>query len=292
MKLDRKKILWAGLAVYALILFFFLTLYRLPADQLVAATTAHVTQGRLSIDAQRAAPLFPAGYRLEDVSCTVQLGEIMARDRLESLTLRPGLLRLMVGYLPVGFRCALKRGRVDGKAGASLLRGPRKGYLAIDASDVYLEDFNILQSLLRRALKGRLKAGMTIKGNMTDPSQLAGEGRALWEQGSIGTKLSIPGLEAVPFDTVRLAFTALDGKVTLKEGDMKGPMFSGSLAGEIKLAKKIARSQVMIEAKLTPGPMLRNNEMASQLLAKSTKGTLIITVKGTLERPSISWRKN
>jgi len=291
MTFDRKKILWAGLAVYALILFFFLTLYRLPADQLIAMTTAHVSQGRLNIEARRVSPIFPAGYRLEDVSCTVQSGEILARDHLKSLTLRPGLMRFLVGYLPVGFRCALQRGQLDGKAGASLFRGPRKGYLTIDASEVYLEDFNILQSLSRRALQGRLKAGMTIEGNMTDPSQLTGEGRVLWEQGSIETKLSIPGLEAVPFDALTLAFTAVDGKVTLKESAMKGPMFSGSLAGEIKLAKKIARSQLMIEARLTPGPLLRNNEMASQFLAKSRKGPLIITVKGTLERPSISWRK-
>jgi type II secretion system protein N len=196
-----------------------------------------------------------------------------------------------VGYLPIGFRCVLQRGQLDGQAGVSLFKGTRKGYLTIDASEVYLEDSNILQSLSRRALKGRVKAGMRIEGNMTDPSQLTGEGRVLWEQGAIGTKLSVPGLEAVPFDAVTVAFTALDGKVTLKEGTMQGPMFSGSLTGEIKLAKKISRSQLTIEARLTPGPLLRDNEMASQFLAKSRKGPLIITVKGTLERPSISWRK-
>jgi type II secretion system protein N len=292
MKLDQKKIFWAGLAVYAVILFLFLTFSRLPADQVIAATTARASQGRLNIEAARAVPILPAGYRLEDVSCVVQLGEISARDRLKSLTLRPDLLRLLAGYLPVRFTCALQRGHLDGKAGASLFVGPRKGYLTIDASEVHLEDLNILQSLSRRDLTGRLKAGVTIEGHMTDPSRLTGEGRILWEQGSIGTRLSIPGMEAVPFDVLTLAFSAENGKVTLRESDMKGPMFSGSLAGEIRLARKITRSQLMIEAKLTPGPLLQNNEMASQFLAKSRKGPLIITVKGTLERPSISWRKS
>jgi type II secretion system protein N len=292
MTLDRKKIFWAGLAVYAVILFLFLTFSRLPADQLIAATTAHATQGRLNIEAKKIAPILPLGYRLEDVSCVVQLGEITARDRLKSLTLRTDLPRLLAGYLPVRFACALQRGHLAGKTGASLFRGPRKGYLSIDAAEVYLEDSNILQSLSRRALTGRLQAGVTIKGDMTDPSQVSGEGRILWEQGSIGTKLSIPGLEAVPFDAITLAFSAENGKVTLKESDMKGPMFSGSLAGEIRLAKKITRSQVRIEARLTPGPLLQDNEMASQFLAKSRKGPLIITVRGTLERPSISWRKS
>jgi len=292
MKLDRKKIFWAGLAVYAAILFLLLTFYRLPADQLIAAITAHATQGRLNIEAQKIAPILPAGYRLEDVSCIVQIGETSARDRLKTLTLRPDFLRLLAGYLPVRFACAFQRGQLNGKTGASLFRGPRKGYFTIDASEVYLEDFNILRSLSRRALKGRLKAGVTIEGDMTDPSQLTGEGRILCEQGSIGTKLSIPGLEAVPFDALALAFTAENGKVTLKESDMRGPMFSGSLAGEIRLAKKITRSQLMIEARLTPGPLLQNNEMTSQFLAKSRKGPVIITVKGTLGRPSISWSKN
>ena len=292
MKINRNNIFWAGLAVYALILFLFLTFYRLPADRLIAATTAHATQGRLNIEVRGITPILPAGYRLEEISCIVKLGETSASDRLKSLTLRPGLLRFMAGYLPVRFACALQRGQLDGTAGASLFRGPRKGYFTIDASEVYLEDFNILQSLSHRALKGRLKGGMTIEGNLTDPSQLSGEGRILCERGSIGTKLSIPGLEAVPFDALTLAFTAENGKVTLKEGDMKGPMFSGSLAGEIRLAKKITRSQVMIEARLTPGPLLRNNEMARQFLAESPRGPLVITVKGTLERPSISWRKS
>ena len=85
MKLDRKKILWAGLGLYALILFFFLTLYRLPADQLIAATTARASRGQVNIEAQRVAPILPVGYRLEDVSCTVQHGESLARDRLKSL---------------------------------------------------------------------------------------------------------------------------------------------------------------------------------------------------------------
>jgi type II secretion system protein N len=292
MKLDRKKIFWAGLAVYALILFFFLTFSRLPADQLIAATTAHATQGRLSIEAEKIAPILPLGYRLEDVSCVVQLDEISARDQLKSLILRTDLLRLLTGYLPVRFACALQRGHVDGKTGASLFKGPRKGYLSVDASEVYLEDFNILQSLSRRDLTGRLQAGVTIEGDLTDPSRISGEGRVLWEQGSIGTKLSIPGLEDVPFDTITLAFSAENGKVILKESDMKGPMFSGTLAGEIRLAKKIARTQVRIEARLTPGPLLQNNKMASQFLAKSRKGPLVITVRGTLERPSVSWRKS
>ena len=107
MKLDRKKIFWAGLAVYAAILFLLLTFYRLPADQLIAATTAHATQGRLNIEAQKITPILPVGYRLEDVSCIVQIGEISARDRLKTLTLRPGFLRLLAGYLPVRFACAL-----------------------------------------------------------------------------------------------------------------------------------------------------------------------------------------
>ncbi len=291
MKLDRKRIFWAGLAVYALILFLFLTFYRLPADQLIAATTAHATRGRLNIEAKRVTPILPLGYRLEDVQCVVRLGEISARDSLKSLTLRPGLLRLLAGYLPVRFACALQKGRLEGKTGASLF-GARKGYLTLDASEVSLEDLNILQSLSRRELKGRLQAEMTIESDMTDPSQLTGEGRVLWEQGSIGTKLSVPGLEAVPFDALTLAFAAQKGKVTLKESNMKGPMFSGSLAGEIRLARKISQSQVMIEARLIPGPMLQNNEMASQFLDKSRKGPLIISVKGTLERPSVSWRKS
>ena len=294
MKLRYKIFSWMGLAVYTLLLFLLMTLYRLPADKLIAATVEDLTKGKLSVKVRRMSPAFPAIYRLEGVSYGISLGDIRVKDHLDSLIFRPDYKRLFVGYLPFQFRGTIQRGSIHGKTGVSTRSWIEDGYITIKISDIYLEDSNILRSFSDRDLRGKINGEIRVNGNLTDFTKINGEGHFHAEKGSINTKIDLPGMKAVPFESIKLAFSIKDGILALKDSEMDGPMFSGIFSGEVKLNQKIGESRLNITAEMEPGQLLKNHQLAGQFLNKIRIGNapLVIKIGGTLEKPSIVWSKS
>jgi len=116
----------------------------------------------------------------------------------------------------------------------------------------------------------------------------------LLKEGSIDTRIGIPGMETIPFKDFKLAFSIKDGKIILENSKMDGPMFSGNFSGEIILQEVITQSQIMITAKMKAGPLLENDQLAGKFLTKIMKGndSLIIRVGGSINRPNIKWGKS
>ena len=96
MKRSTKIILWTGFLLYGLALFSVLTLYRLPADKILAKVLEAVTHGQVFVSAQRMSRSLWKGYRLEDLTWTVDSGGALISERMESLTLSPGFLKLFL----------------------------------------------------------------------------------------------------------------------------------------------------------------------------------------------------
>ena len=291
MRWYTKIFAWAGLVIYAAILFLLMTFYRLPGDNLIAATLESFTKGRLQFKAQKTSFALPTNFILEDVSYGFLLGNALTKDRFKSLTFGPDYKRLLTGYLPVNFKGIMPRGNIYGKTGVSIGRGIEDGYLNITVSDIYLEDLNSLRSISNRNLMGKLQGQIKIKGHLTDPTKIEGEGHFYVQKGSIGTRIDLPGLQTLFFENIEVLFSIKDGMITLNKSVIKGPMLSGDFSGEIKLNKKIADSQLEIKAKMQPGPLLEKNQLTSQFLSKIRQGDnpLNIKVSGTLESPTVTW---
>jgi type II secretion system protein N len=291
--LNRRVMFKVGLAIYAMVLFLLMTFYRLPPEKIFGTIASKVTRGQLLFAAERVFSSFPPGYRLEGISYGLSLGDAVAKDRIESLNLRPVYGSLFLGYLPVRFRGILPHGTIDGETGISMTRGAQRGYLALNASEVQLEDFRILRSLTDRNIKGKLDADIKMNGNLTEPSEMNGAGRFLVEKGSIDTRLDVAGLKTVPFENIKSSFTIKDGVITLNNTEMDGPMFSGNLSGEIRLQKDLAASLLNVTARMIPGALLEGNPLASQFLAKIRKGKdpVVLKLEGSLGRPSVTWGK-
>lgn len=294
MRVDKKIFGWAGFAIYLIVLFLLLTLYRLPADKLVAAGVETLSRGRLLLRAERVSLLPPLRFKLEGVSYGLYLGDDLIGDSLKSLTLAPDYGGLFSGYLSLKILGVLDRGSFEGKIGVSMISGVKKGYLIMKANDLSLDDLNILGPLLKRDLKGKLKSEIEVRGNLTNPAELNGRGYVQLEKGYIGTRFDLPGFDRVPFDRIKVDFTVKDGTLVLNEGALSGPMLSGSLTGEIRLENKPANSRLKITARLTPGPLLEKNPLARQFFKATKKGKRAVTIKigGTLNRPSIKLIKS
>ena len=281
------------MALYMVILFLLMTFYRLPADRLIAATVENLSGGRLLLGAQKVTRLFPPRYKLEEVSYGIFSGDALSRDSFRSLILGPDYRGLFMGYLPLEIKATMPRGSLNGRMGVSITRGVQNSYLMIKTDDLFLEDLGLLGPFLKRDIKGRLKGEIRVKGNLTDHTKITGRGQFHAEKGSIGTRIDLPGMERISFESVKLGFSIKDGILALDQSNIDGPMLSGNLSGEIKWHKKVASSRLNITAKIRPGPLLENNQLTRQFLKKVRKGNnpVIIKIRGTLERPSINWSK-
>ena len=283
----------AGLAVYSVVLFLTMTFYRLPADKVIGATLDNLTHGRLFLEAQKIAPKFLGGYKMEDISYGILLRDTIAKDSLKSLTIRPDYQRLLIGYFPVKIEGIMPRGEFYGKTGFSIRNGLKNTYFNIKLDDMYLEDIKVLRASSGRDIRGKLDGELKINGDFTDPSNIDGEGHFFVEKGSTGTRLNLPGLESVSFNNIKLAFSIANGILSIKTGEMKGPMFSGALTGAIRLKKKFDRSLLNLTARMRPGKLLEKNQALGRFLEKirSGKGPVVVKIEGTFDRPSISWGK-
>jgi len=289
----KKIFFWSGLAIFIVVLFFFMAFYSLPADKLIAATTQSLTKGRLQFKAQKVSLTLPASLKIEEALYGIFSGDTLTRDRFRSLTLEPDYKRILTGYFPVKFKGTMPRGRIQGKTGISIGSGLENGYFTIKTSDIFLEDLNILASLTERNITGKLRGEMNVMGNLVNPAKMDGKGRFYVEKGSIDTRINLPGMKTVSFEGIIIDFSLKRGIMVLKNSKIEGPMFSGIFSGEIALKKKIATSQLKITARVKPGPLLEDNHLLGQFLSRLRKGDNPVNIKilGTFERPSLHWGK-
>lgn len=290
----KKTVFWVGLSIYTILLFLYLSLFRLPLDKLMDASMAGVTGGMLQVKAQKVSFAFPLHIKMEDVALGLVCEGNLVEDKLTSLVISPYCLGIVKGDIPIAIRGAMTGGEVSAKIGISLWRGTDEGYLDLRLRDILLEGLKIPQALLHRDIMGRLRGDLMISGNRRDISTLRGEAHLLIEKGSTSTRFDIPGMERIPFDTMRVAVSMENGIITSKNSDFKGPMFSGNISGQIRLRESASTGTLDLKAEMTPGPLLEKNPVAVEFLKKIRKGSgpVIIKIEGTLNKPSIVWRKN
>ncbi|MFC1823010.1 type II secretion system protein GspN [Thermodesulfobacteriota bacterium] len=294
MKPQRKTLHIIGMTAYALILFILLTFYRMPAGKLFAAAVDNISEGKVHLSMKKISPGLPGYYTLEEVTLAIATGDGIARDAVNMLVLKLDYLNLFKGYLPLKFAAIMPEGTVHGKAGISMINRLKDGYFYLTIEDIELSDLSILQSLLGRQVKGKLDGKLAFNGNLADFVKLDGEGRLNVTEGGIDTRFDLPGMTSIPFKSLKVVFNLKGGMVKLDEGEMIGPMFSGTYSGEIRLNKVLQQSRINVLGEMTPGPMIASNKLAGQLLSGIMKEekSVKVMVMGTLERPSIIRRKN
>jgi type II secretion system protein N len=286
MKRSTKIILWAGFLLYGLALFSVLTLYRLPADKILAKVLETVTHGQVFVSAQRMSPSLWKGYRLKDLTWTVDSGGTLISERMESLTLSPSFLKLFLGYLPIEAEGVLGGGTFHMSAGVSMVHGAGKGYATLKAEGIRLEDLAVANFLMQRQMKGTLRGEADITGPLNDLRKVSGKGAIFVEDGSVETRLDLLGLKTIPFAKLTLPLTIRNGVATLKGGQIMGPLLTGDLEGQIRLQQDFRASPLQMTATIRPGPSFGDEQTGGPLIAKDRP--LVVQLQGTLSRPLFS----
>jgi type II secretion system protein N len=288
MNVSSRKWIFAGFLVYGVALFLCLTVYRLPSEKLLQRAVSQFTEGKVILKAERISPTFPPGYRLENVEYSILLTGDFYKNNLKFLSIYPNYLGLLKRYLPMTMKGLLPRGDFEIELGASILRGSEDGFIALKASDVYLEDLGFLKLLTGRTLKGKVKAEVNLKGNLTDYTRIYGDVRLSLEQGSLESQAQFFGLKEIPFQNLRISFAVKEGLLSLKEVDLAGPVLSGQISGDIRLKKPLEQSLLHLTARLTPGTGPSENEGTTPAPA-GKDGLMVVRMEGLLRNPHVSW---
>jgi type II secretion system protein N len=294
----RKWLMGAGqrkwvticLTAYAVVLFTAMTLYRLPAEKLIQEGLLQLTGGQVTISAESISPFFPLGYRLENVEYRTVLGGEFSKDRVKLLDISPEYSKLVMGYLPLVMKGVLPRGSFEITTGISMWKGSKDSYGSLKASEAYLEDFNVLRLFTGRGLKGKIGAEVNLRGNIQD-LKINGDGHIILEEGVLESHLDQLGLNDLPFKSINIFFSIKEGLVSVRKGQMGGPVFSGTFSGEIKLTKPLGMTLLKLAARMKPGPSLAGNEQAGRFMAALGAGSELPLIKlgGTLRQPLVSW---
>ena len=288
MNSSTRKWIFAVFLVYGVALFLCLTVYRLPSEKLLQRGVNQFTEGKVILKAERISATFPPGYRLENVEYSILLSGDFYKNNLKFLNIYPNYLGLLEGYFPVTMKGLLPRGDFEIEAGASILKGSKDGFIAFKASDAYLEDLGFLKLLTGRTLKGKVKAEVNLKGNLTDYTRIHGDGRLSLEEGSLESQVQFFGLKEIPFQNLRISFAVKEGLLSLKEVELAGPVFSGRISGDIRLKKPLEQSLLHLTARLTPGSGLPENEGTTPVPA-GKDGLMVVRMEGMLRNPHLSW---
>jgi type II secretion system protein N len=286
MKRRNQIILWIGFVLYGLALFSVFTFYRLPADKILAKVLETMTHGQVSVSAQRMSPSLWKGYRLKDLTWTVESGGSLISERMEALTLSPSFLNLFLGYFPIEAEGTLAGGTFHISAGVSMIHGAGQGYATLKAAGIRLEDLAVANLLMQRQMRGKLRGEADITGPLNDLRKVSGKGAIFVEDGSVETKLDLLGLKTIPFAKLTLPLTIRNGVANLKGGQIIGPLLTGDLEGWIRLQPDFRASPLQITATLRPGPSFTDKQIGGPLMAKDRQ--LVVQLQGTLSRPLFS----
>jgi type II secretion system protein N len=282
MKKHQKFIIWLGFIVYGLVLFAVLTYYRLPADRILSKVIENTTHGKVLVTAEKLSSSLRKGYRLENLTWTVQSGNSVVSDHMESLTLSPRFLGLLGGYLPVEMEGVLAKGTFHLGGGVSMFRGLSEGYATVKALGIHLGDVAVMNLLLQREIKGKLTGQAEFYGPLNEPRKLNGQATILVEDGAVDTRMDAFGIRTIPFEKLSLPVTVRGGVASLKGAQLIGPVLAGELEGQIRLLQNLLASPLQITATMRPGPSLRGDKEGS---FPAGDKPFVINLEGTIGKP-------
>ena len=120
-------------------------------------------------------------------------------------------------------------------------------------------------------------------GPLDELRKLNGQGSILIEDGSVDTRVDAFGLRTIPFERLSLPLTVRNGVAGIKDGRLVGPVFTGSLEGQIRLLQNLQASPIQITASMRPGPSLKGGGGGNLPLPGNTP--VIIRLEGTIGKP-------
>lgn len=287
-----KKKTFLGYTIYALGLTAALLYLRFPADAVMHSIEASISGlfPRLAVSAGKVRPAFPPGIELRDARLILRQDpdqELLVADQLE---LRPELLAWIKGNRVYRIRTRTYTGNIEGR-----LRLAQKHAGAMLETRLEWQGLDMarnagLQRLFGGPLEGILQGSGRYSGPLGTLLQGGGEARFRVAAGKLALARSFFGLRVIEWKNLEGQLLLEGRRLRLKQIQMLGKTFRGSLAGIIHLDAAFPQSRLELEGELEPFPAFFSSGgpafgLQSLLRRHLQAGKLSFTISGKLSGP-------
>ncbi|OPX34956.1 MAG: type II secretion system protein GspN [Desulfobacteraceae bacterium 4484_190.2] len=278
-----------GYILYGILLMIVLLYYRFPSDALedYLQSTADEINPRYHVLVGKVRPSLPFGMKFLKARVSLFMAE--------SLLIRPGLWSFLKGESKYLFDCLAYGGDIKGSVHFSDNGGEaseRPFTTSIELSDIRINDYEYLFTLIGRNVKGILGGIITYSGQGSLLINGTGEANLRISNGSVELLQPIFSLESVSFDDVRIKMILEKTKIKLTRVELKGREIKGTLSGTIGLKQNISNSRLALRGSIEPLEGFFKSENGAPRIMKLfkrrlRKGKLSFVVRGTPADPKI-----
>ena len=231
---------------------------------------------------------FPGSLVLEKIELRPAQGTIVLL-KVERLAVTPDVMKILQKKKAVQYTLDLLQGSIQGRAvfSSDWQRFESEGTF----TGLHLEDLEMLQQSMQRAVNGILSGTYSSKGdwNMLNAAEL--QGNLSLADGSMQFKAPVLGLDTLAYTTIETDFSFEQGQWLFEQGKLQSAGMSAVFNGHLEPGLSLAASQLQFSGSLVPRSELfadaKNKQMAQVVRTHLKDGGLPFTVNGTVGEPGI-----
>jgi type II secretion system protein N len=269
-----------GLTLGGVVLFVFLTVLFVPADELLAAANRGLSRYGLHLGAATFGKALPLGIKGTGFTLSSSQGELL---KVQKGKLSLELLPLLTGKLVFGINAEIGSGSFN--ASLSLLRSPAT---QIAIKNVRLEDIPFFETVAGMKAAGILSGVVETSGMLAKAKgsvQLEVQGAEL-----SGIKIGAMPLPDAAYRTVQGMLRINAGKALIESFTLQGDDLYVRLKGGLPLTDPLPATPLDLQLEIMPkAALLEKQKLIFLVLLKfqDTPGHYLIPVRGTLGKPQV-----
>lgn len=265
----RKKFLYIFYGIFCVLLFSYLLFpyYALkPKFENVLSKAINMDVSISSIK-----PALPIGWTMVGL-------KISGEHAMDSLTLKPSILPLIIGEFALGVKITEGKGTLKGSLATTFLKIGNR----IDV-DLTMKKFEL--SVIKNFSKKFEEITGTVTGDLdvtyvkNQPERSNGEINLLIDNGQIPLNIPSFPIAAIPFSRFELKAKMDNGLLKISKADLSGNEISGNMRGDMKMGSSIETSTI----NLIIG--LKLSQTYKAFLGPSGNNNVKVVIGGTLGSP-------
>jgi type II secretion system protein N len=265
----RKKFLFILYGIFCVLLFSYLLFPYYALKPKFESALSKAIDMDVSINGIK--PALPIGWTMVGLN-------ISGDHAMDSLTLKPGILPLIIGELSMGVKITEGKGLLKGSFATTFLKIGNRVDITLHMKKFELSVIKHFSKKLDE-LSGTVNGDVDVTYIKKQPERSNGEIDLLIENGQI--PLNIPGfpIAAIPFSKFELKANMSNGLLKLSKADLSGNDVSGNMRGDIKMGSSIQTSNLnfIIDLKLS--------QAYKAFLGPSGNENVKVVIGGTLGSP-------
>ena len=276
---------WLAYLFFGVAVAIFFLYYLFPAEIAKSYAVNQVSRifPRLQARIEQAQLIFPLGMRLENVALYRQSDALLEADRI---TIKPGLLALIVGRKSIDFKIEASGGLIVGNA---YLKSDEI-VLNSDLDKIRLEEIPALQYVMSHGLSGNLSGKLNFRSASVNRQNAIARINVTYST----VQLAEPflNIDSLTFDSVTAEAKLQNRQVELTRCVFKGEELNGNLAGTGLLKPDLINSTLNLSGRILPNQALLQSvggDSAAVFLKGAGKGGFPIKITGPVNNPKVSF---